>query len=376
MSRAGRTHTFAFLCLVAVACHTSRSVEPSRSPALWGGLPRGPHDVGLTQLFARDIARPSLTPGGAGREVQIVIWYPAERTATRPLALRDYVEVSAGLLGSPTDDRRRELVERFAAEPLKHGHSRARIDSVLSLSMAGVLDAPHGTGRFPLVVFLHAAPWTASVMSEYLASHGFVVAAIESKGVREVPYRLSRENLEVMTQDAAFVIARMRREDWVAEQVGIIGMSNGSIAGLGLQLIGPTPAAVVSLDGGIGERAGGTYLAEQTEGSLTRLRSPLLHLYTPDNSFLDFQYIRSYESMDRTLVRLAGLRHADFLTYAALERVMPNAYGPAPRGASAAFETICRYTLSFLRSRLAGAREESVVGPEGLVSVERIPAVR
>ncbi len=70
-------------------------------------------------------------------------------------------------------------------------------------------------------------------------------------------------------------------------------MSNGSIEGLALQLIGPTPAAVVSLDGGIGERAGGTYLAERTGGSLTRLRAPLMHLYTPDNSFLDFAVIRS-----------------------------------------------------------------------------------
>ncbi len=52
-------------------------------------------------------------------------------------------------------------------------------------------------------------------MSEYLASHGFVVGAIESKGVRQVAYRLNRENLDAMTHDASFVIARMRREAFV-----------------------------------------------------------------------------------------------------------------------------------------------------------------
>lgn len=316
--------------------------------------------------------------------MQIVIWYPASAASREPVTFRDYVALSAGALGlqAATADRRRQLIETFAAGPSSHGISRAAIDSVLGTTMRAQLDAPRAAGRFPLVVFLHTSPWGASVMSEYLASHGFVVAAIESKGARDAAYRLSRENLDAMVLDAAFTVARMRREPNVGPQLGVIGMSNGSIAALALQLAGTVPGAVVSLDGGIGERAGGTYLGERLRTASTSISVPLLHLYSPDNPHLDFQYLRSYESSPRMLVRVGHLRHGDFLTGGALERVLPGAFGAAPAESSTGFELVCRYTLNFLRWRLEGddgggrflaERPEANGAPEGLLTVERLP---
>jgi len=205
-----------------------------------------------------------------------------------------------------------------------------------------------------LIVFLHTTPWGASILGEYVASHGFVVATIESKGVRAAAYRLSRENLDAMGLDAAFTVTRMRREPNVDGRLGVIGMSNGSIAALGLQVTGLTPRGVVSLDGGIGEGAGGTYLRERSAGDSTRFSVPLLHLYSPDNRFLDFRYLRSYVAAERTLVRVDHLRHGDFLAGGAIERLMPGAFGPAKPDAPIGFELVCRYTLGFLRTYVAG----------------------
>jgi len=316
--------------------------------------------------------------------MQIVIWYPASAASREPVAFRDYVEVSAGVLGSQaaTADRRRQLVEAFAAGPSSNGITRPTIDSLLGSPMRATLNAPKAPGRFPLVVFLHASPWGASVMSEYLASHGFVVAAIESKGARDAAYRLSRENLDAMVLDAAFTVQRMRREPNVGPRIGVIGMSNGSIAALALQLAGTVPDAVVSLDGGIGERAGGTYIGERLRTASATISVPLLHLFSPDNPHLDFQYLRSYAASPRMLVRVGHLRHGDFLTGGALERVLPGAFGSAPAEASTGFELVCRYTVNFLRWRLAddeqarrfiAQRPEANGAPEGLLSVERLP---
>jgi hypothetical protein len=316
--------------------------------------------------------------------MQIVIWYPASADSRAPRTLRDYVELSAGTLGvqAATTERRRQLVEAFATTPLSNGITRSAIDAVLGAPMRAHLDAPRAAGRFPLVVFLHASPWGASVMSEYLASHGLVVAAIESKGAREPAYRLSRENLDAMVADAAFTLARLRGEPNVAPQFGVIGMSNGSIAALALQLSGTTPGAVVSLDGGIGERAGGTYLGERLRTAPTTISVPLLHLYSPDNPHLDFQYLRSYEASPRILIRVGRLRHGDFLAGGALERALPGAFGTAPAEASTGFEFICRYTLNFLRWRLAAdersrrfiaAQPEANGAPTDLLTVERLP---
>lgn len=218
-------------------------------------------------------------------------------------------------------------------------------------------------------------------MSEYLASHGFVVAAIESKGARDAPYRLSRENLDAMVQDAVFTIDHMRHESYVSRQLGIIGMSNGAIAAVALQVAGILPQAVVSLDGGIGERAGGTYLSERSRGTPAMFTVPLLHLYTPDNPSLDLQYIRSYVAAPRVLVSVGHLRHGDFLAGGALEGIVPGFNGAAPSDASLGFKLVSRYTYQFLRWHLTGddaashflsAQPEQNGASAGLLEIERL----
>jgi hypothetical protein len=319
--------------------------------------------------------------------MQIVVWYPAERETTRAMTLGEYVALSAGAPGpqSFTTAARERMLSAFAAQPLANGFARPTIDSVLATPLRGSLEPRRMPGRYPLVVFLHSSIWGASVMSEYLASHGFVVAAIESKGAQDMAYRLSRANLDAMVEDAAFVVSRLRKEPNVGDGLGIIGMSNGSIAGLALQLRGVTPDAVVSLDGGIAERAGGTFIAERSDSTPSKLTVPLLHLYTPDNPNLNIEYLRSYTRSSRTLVQINHLRHRDFLTGAALERLIPRAFGPAPPEAVEGFELINRYTLNFLAShirrdasatRFLGNSPEANGAPAGLVKVEVFRPVR
>lgn len=375
----------------ASACGRQPAADPPTAPAIWGSLTGGPYHVGVSVIAALDSTRPgfAVQPDSTrppGRPVQIVVWYPAESGGSR-LALRDYVELSAGALGpdSATPDRKGRMVSAFAARPLANGSSRATVDSVLQTRMRAASDAPHAPGRFPLLLFLHASPWGASVMSEYLASHGFVVAAIESKGARDVAYRLSRENLDAMVEDGVFAITRMRRQPYVSGQLGIIGMSNGAIAAVATQLSGIAPQAIVSLDGGIGERAGGTYLNERTNGMPAAFTAPLLHLYTPDNPALQLQHIRSYESAPRMLIRVGHLRHGDFLTGGALERIAPGFFGPAPRDASVGFEFVARYTYHFFRSHLTRDATSTQFllappyrngAPGGLLEIERIASER
>jgi len=360
----------------------------SPTSSIWGDLVPGPYGVGVTVLDERDSTRASLTVDSvtvmpAGRPVPLVVWYPARVSSLPQVNLRQYIELTAGSLGAGgTPQARHQAVVDFAAAA-DSSVPRARIDSVIALPMQARRNVSRASGRFPLVLFLHSTPWGAAVMGEYLASHGFVVAAFQSKGAREPAYRLSRANLDAMVEDAKFAVSRMRSHVDVTTRLGVIGMSNGSIAAMALELAGLRPDAIVSLDGGIGERAGGTYLAERSMGNPARLTVPLLHLYTPDNPHLDFQYLRSYESSPRMLARVDHLRHGDFLTGGALERVMPGWRGEAPSHVTAGFATVCRYTLRFLRWRLAGdAGSERFLEQspeangvlEGLMKIERLPS--
>jgi hypothetical protein len=346
---------------------------PARPPSpLWGRLAPGPHGVGVSVLRERDATRAAFQPGEPGRPIPITVWYPAMEAPGERLTLRDYIELGGG-------------VDDFVKEPASNGIAASLVENVLASRLFAVRDAPRLDGRFPLVLFLHANPWSASVLSEYLASHGFVVAAFESKGAREPAYRLSRENLDAMVRDAQWTVERMRRERYVGAKLGIVGMSNGAIAAAALQLAGTVPDAIVSLDGGIGETAGATYLKERSGTDVRKLTVPILHLYTPDNPHLELQPLRSYDFAPRTLASLKGLRHRDFLAYAELETLMPGAFGPAPRNAAAGFEAACKYTERFLRWHLAGdakarrileATPQAAGFPAESVAVERLPAAR
>jgi dienelactone hydrolase len=346
-------------------------------------LAPGEHAVGFIMIMETDAQRPALAPAsGLGRQVPIAIWYPARRTDRQPMHLRDYVLAGAqSLVGiAPADPSVPR--ETFAAEALARGTARADIERLLDSNGIAVRDATPAPGRFPLLLFAHGSVETQSVMCEYLASYGYVVAAVRSRGATDPAYRLSRENLDAVVADHDLVAARMLREPNVAQTpIGIIGMSNGSIVAMAMQLRRPV-SAIVSLDGGIGENAGGIYLRERSSGNLAALSAPVLHFYAPNNPHLNLEHLRSYQSAQRTLVFVRGMRHIDFLAYPSFEQLLPGFSGTdMAADAQPGFVWVNRYTLHFLDAHMrnskhgvrfmAGTAETQGV-PPGLMTIERL----
>lgn len=346
-------------------------------------LSPGDYAVGFRLVVETDPQRAALAPAtGMGRQMPIAIWYPAQPNAGEPIRLSDYVELGAqALVGASPPDLRAPL-DAFAADALARGIARADVERLLAYAGIAVRDAAEAPGRFPLLLFAHGSVETESVMCEYLASYGYVVAAVRSRGAVDPIYKLSRENLDAVVADHDFVATRMLREPNVASSpVGVIGMSNGSIVAMALQLRRPV-GAVVSLDGGIGEDAGGIYLRERSGGDLDALRAPVLHLYAPNNPHLNLEHLRSYRRAPRTLVFVRNMRHADFLAYPAFERVLPGFSGAdfVPE-AQAGFVWVNRYTLHFLDEhlrasghgeRFISATADSNGVPHGLMTIERL----
>ena len=84
--------------------------------------------------------------------------------------------------------------------------------------------------------------------------------------------------------------------------------------------------ALVSLDGGIGGKAGKGRLEKARGFDRTRASAPLLHLYEEGDRFMvpDLELLRSLPG-PRWLVRVEGLRHAHFSSLGAMVRVAPSA---------------------------------------------------
>jgi hypothetical protein len=133
-------------------------------------------------------------------------------------------------------------------------------------------------------------------------------------------------------------------------------------------------AGVVSLDGGIGEDTGGTYLRERSNNDPRRLRAPLLHFYTQPNPHLNLAHLRSYDGAERTLVLVKGVRHADFLNDALFDKFLT---GDARAHHSAdAFVWVARYTRRFVQSvmsdRTGDWLEAGEPPPSELMTIERL----
>ncbi|HVG32337.1 MAG TPA: hypothetical protein VM911_04630 [Pyrinomonadaceae bacterium] len=336
-----------------------------RASALWGNLKPGPHNVGYRTIFTYDLSRPSITrdaegkevlPARPGRQMQIGVWYPAINTGRRtPMLFEEYVHLLVQELrfAPLTTKEREQSVQAFMKEPLAKGASADRLQALMKMKTGAIKDETPVRGRFPLVVYAHIPPSGNSIMCEYLASHGFVVAAIPWKGTFEYNLDVGLTGVETQVKDIEFVIGSLRSNPQVdADKVAVIGMSFGAISALGLQTRNREVDALISLDGGIGSVFGANVVQRTPYYSLSRITVPLAHLHGPDVPGTDLSFLNTLKYSRRYLVAFPGMRHGDFVNNGMLEHFVPGMQGKTAVDTKTGFEWVCRYALHFLKAYL------------------------
>jgi hypothetical protein len=208
-------------------------------------------------------------------------------------------------------------------------------------------NATPAAGRFPLVLFAHASPVGQLMMSEYLASHGFVVAGVMPRA----GYRLSVDAIRAMVADLETALRTVVELPFVdRDRIAVIGMSNGAFGAVGVGLR-TRIAAIVSLDGTIAERAAARILPDLVAVNPLPPQPRVLHLYTPDNQYLDLAQLKA-RGPGCVAVRVPAVAHGDFLSFGALVPVGPPPFTrlrPAEK-----FAAMNRLTLEFLRNVFHG----------------------
>jgi dienelactone hydrolase len=194
------------------------------------------------------------------------------------------------------------------------------LDALLDAPMRASRGAPAAAGRATLIVS-PLRELSTSHTNEILASHGFVVAAVDFTRVPATPGAtpLGREGVVIdqVRRDLEFAIARLRREPNVRPgRFGVFGFSGAGIAALAL-------AAARSDVGGVALFETGWYgpLGSSLSGipqfDLGKITAPLLFTWSDALDFAgpqlrDIEEVMSNSS--RTLARgsAAGLSHWDF----------------------------------------------------------------
>src|SRR5207237_6365053 len=267
-----------------------------------------------------DAARehPSPPLEGRPRPIQMSLWYPAEGGAPEDLTFGDYVTLLASELGPASQEQVRTTVEEHASFLRTRAKmSEADVERWLARPMRAIPRAAPLAGPAPLVLVAQGNGNSASdqaVLCELFASHGFAVATSPSP-IRITGPMKSESDIAKTAEDQALdlaVIAKAARErPFVAkDRTALVAHSFGARSAL-LYAMRDGAAALVSLDGRIGTRAGQDELRKSRFFDATRARLPILHIYEQLDAFMapDFSLLRSLPGADVRLVRANHLHH-------------------------------------------------------------------
>jgi len=342
------------------------------APPLWNDLEAGPYAVGFDVVWARDASRRfGAGEGGApapARPVRVFVWYPAEPESGRAMRYADYVEVE------PEDPAERAWNDRLRAREMRtlRNLAAAIADSDPEVAFARLLDTPVGArrdataaaGPFPRLLFslgLNAVQQEDTVLAEWLASHGWIVANVAQVGTD--PMRATRgrglDDIEIQARDVEFALAVLDgRPGTDPAKLAVGGFSNGGTVALLVAMRNREVDAVVGLDSGL-QFAWGRPLREHPQYDPS-IRTPVLAIHGPERGddgrgvVLDDLVLA-----DRYRMELTDTLHLDFTDLPALHAARfpgaaPSAGIRSVRQARKVHEAVCRAIRTFLDARVRG----------------------
>ena len=326
--------------VTAQACSESTKTQDPTGVMIWPSTVPGPYSVGYRVMHEYDPTRtfkPKVdyfgkpTRGPISRPLQISVWYPAERPAgPSRMRLEEYYQALATEteFTTPTSDQVKIVLNRlrqswpieFRVAPEGRQAIRERIDEELKKEVFAMRDANPAKGPFPLIVHMpgyDGSPAGHAFLFEYLASHGYVVAAVPNMGM----YRRNIDNeaasLDVQARDLEFVVAHMGKFPYVdPSRIGTTGMSWGGMSNVLFAERDAHVDAALTLDGAITmpeelkliEAIPGYSHKSFDKAYMQLLVSPAEAKFRPK----DLRFYESLEYGDAHMIQFRGVDHDEF----------------------------------------------------------------
>jgi tetratricopeptide (TPR) repeat protein len=235
------------------------SVRADEAP--WPGLVAGPYAVGYATVDVTDHARTVAPPvdwrgtvrgGDNFRRVRVSIWYPASVDAGRPpMRYGDYVEAAG--VETVMDGELLTGAEAYLAHSTFGGGDPERLAAMLAEPTTAHRDAPPLAGTFPAIVYAPSFSYEAfenSALFEYLASHGYVIAACRSSGPETREMAMSLAGAEASVRDLELMLNALHDFGHAdLGRVGAAGFSWGGLTAAMLAMRNHNVRAVLALDG-------------------------------------------------------------------------------------------------------------------------------
>ncbi|MGD8428553.1 MAG: hypothetical protein PVH63_13080, partial [Balneolaceae bacterium] len=326
---------------------------------LMGAYDTGSYAVGFKSLFVHDTSR--TVADSALRPVQIGFWYPRKPSEEHhKMTFRDYFMLSTQEKG-PQKVNPDSVVENYKKLATQFGVSRDGIDSLFSVSFIARKDAPVAEEPFPLVMIGQGNMQTIFhqvVLCEYLASRGFYVLTTPSP-TRITGFYKDYQGVVAKAWEQADDLAFARQK--VLQTIGrdkistgIVAYSFSARAALLYVMEHPDVKALVSLDGGIGNKMGKGWIDYVDDFEPGHIKVPILHIYQEGDEVVqpDFDLINSLGSSTKKFVEIDSVNHGFFMVMGAADGAIPSFMKEPYPGARNRYKRILNETGKFLDSHL------------------------
>ncbi|MEO6405206.1 MAG: hypothetical protein ABIY51_06280 [Ferruginibacter sp.] len=367
------------IVVILLACFLHCSIHAQTNP-LWGSLKSGPYKIGFKSTWYNDYTRTwgqsndiketysSVKP--FGRPVRISVWYPAAISSNeKNMKFRDYVFIKSN---DPISELGQQMVlandigdASKSIKGLFKGNDQA-VQNLLNKNVPVYKNSKPVQKKFPLIIYsLGQGDYTQenTVLFEYLASNGYIVASVPQLSVNpRIDYLVMDDPLAFDTQlrDLEFTLGKMIEAPNVDHnRVGAMGMSMGSVYTYMLAAKNPNIHTLIGLDGTImgGFASFGYKYWQAPYVDSGNIKIPVLQLFRNDHH--DMSRMNSMIYADRYLVTVDGLTHTDFTSYPLYTASAPDdildTFALHRRTTAYAFDMhqkVCNYVLKFLDATL------------------------
>lgn len=318
-----------FICLFGLAANRAAA----QSFPQWGNLKPGPHAVGFRLIQKYDYSRrvkpatdfAGVSTGETAYPVQIGLWYPAIKPATaQPLSYEELMLMELKRdnftpISAEDHESVRNTIKSLAAGG---GQNVAALDEVIKQTLetrtASFKDVSPASGRFPVVLVGCYVLTNASVLCEYLASHGYVV--LFAPTTTEVS-TLQGTNQQLAINDRVRAFEYLTAEAHTlpfanANKLAVIGLNFDGMPALIYQMRNMNASALVSINGWETIRPNNEGIFASLYLNRLKMRVPYLNFHwdQPNAQPADLRLIESLKYSERLHLVVDGLDHEGLIT--------------------------------------------------------------
>ncbi len=341
-----------------------------QTSALWGELQPGAYEVGFRIVtFPNDMNGAAAAPAD-NSPIEVMIWYPTNVASNAPrLTFSDYLHLVSELRhGSDEKELHAWLATGISGDASRVGNDT--LAQILATRMQAVSDAPILKEQFPLVLWTmrHGTMVAQSVLCEYLASHGYVVAFARTTGAQlPLPWEMETAAEKLLTfsrhlRDLNFALEHLTLEpDINPASVAMVTWSYAAELAPRMQTQHPSVKLVIGLSSNplslSGLYQGDVAAAHLEPDSLDVPYVVMTEQFGFDGNERGVPPLLDKLPVPGYLLSFSNLAHGNFN---ALEGMVPALFGvikvqpwsTSGQNAKLGYETISRYALHFLNTYL------------------------